>query len=125
MRVNFDRHLLKNSHEHTVPFEHVNSNTMKMGKNDTEHISSSNTKINQDRPPLTIFKKNRDHYSSMKTKRCACGDCQECLKDFDYFLQIFSDEQGVPDISAKSWCIWKRKNGRFVYYYGKRIHKVR
>ena len=98
---------------------------MKMGKNDTEHISSSNTKINKDRSPLTIFKKNRDHYSSMKTKRCACGDCHECLKDFDYFLQIFSDEQGVPDISAKSWCIWKRKNGRFVYYYGKRIHKVR
>lgn len=96
-----------------------------MAKNDTEHISASNTKINPDRPPLTIFKKGRDHYSSMKTKRCACGDCPECLKDFDYFLQLFSDDQSVPDISAKSWCIWKRKNGRFVYYYGKRIHKVR
>lgn len=61
----------------------------------------------------------------MKTKRCACGDCSECLKDFDYFLQLFSDDHSVPEISAKSWCIWKKKNGRFAYYYGKRIHKVR
>lgn len=47
------------------------------------------------------------------------------MKDFGYFLHLFSDDQSVPDISAKSWCIWKRKNGKFLYYYGKRIHKVR
>lgn len=61
----------------------------------------------------------------MKTKRCACGDCEDCMKDFGYFLQLFSDDNSVPDISAKSWCVWKKKNGRYVHYYGKRIHKVR
>lgn len=61
----------------------------------------------------------------MKTKRCTCGDCQECMKDFAYFLHLFSDDQSVPEISAKSWCVWKKKGGKYVHYYGKRIHKVR
>ena len=74
---------------------------------------------------LGTIKKGRDHYSSMKEKRCACGDCNECLKDFAYFLHLFSDNQNLPDISAKSWCIWTKKNGKFLHYYGKRIHKVR
>jgi hypothetical protein len=98
-------------------------------KNATEHntesITASKTQMNREKNHLLLFRNGRDHYSSMKTKRCACGDCEECLRDFDYFLQIFSDDQSVPDISAKSWCIWRKKNGRFVYYYGKRIHKVR
>lgn len=42
---------------------------------------------------------------------------------------MFSDDNSVPQISAKSWCIWKRKpnvnQNKFTYYYGKRIHKVR
>lgn len=46
--------------------------------------------------------------SFLKTKKCVCGDCEECLKDFTYFLHIFSNDQSVPDISAKSWCIWKK-----------------
>ena len=47
------------------------------------------------------------------------------MKDFTYFLRLFSEDQSVPEISAKSWCIWKKKNNRYAYYYGKRIHKVR
>ena len=47
------------------------------------------------------------------------------MKDFNYFLQLFSDNTNIPDISAKSWCIWKKKNSKYMYYYGKRIHKVR
>ncbi len=48
------------------------------------------------------------------------------MKDFAYYLHIFSDDQSVPQITAKSWCIWKRKiNGKYTYYYGKRIHKIR
>ena len=31
----------------------------------------------------------------------------------------------MPDISAKSWCVWKKKNNKHQHYYGKRIHKVR
>lgn len=59
-------------------------------------------------------------------KKCTCGDCEECLKDFTYFLHIFSNDNSIPEITAKSWCIWKKnKNNRFLYYYGKRIHKVR
>lgn len=61
----------------------------------------------------------------MRHKRCTCGDCPECLKDFAYFLHLFSDDQSLPDISAKSWCVWKKKNGKYFHYYGKRIHKVR
>lgn len=67
----------------------------------------------------------KDYHSSTKNRRCACGDCEECYRDFAYFLHIFSDDQSIPQISAKSWCIWRKKNGRFAYYYGKRIHKVR
>jgi len=47
------------------------------------------------------------------------------MKDFAYFLHLFSDDQSVPQISAKSWCIWKKKNNKFLHHYGKRIHKVR
>ena len=47
------------------------------------------------------------------------------MKDFAYFLHLFSDDQSVPQISAKSWCIWKKKNTKFLHHYGKRIHKVR
>ena len=73
----------------------------------------------------SIFRRGREHCNSMKAKRCACGNCQECMKDFTYFLRLFSEDQSVPDISAKSWCIWKKKGNRYSYYYGKRIHKVR
>lgn len=61
----------------------------------------------------------------MKAKRCSCGDCEDCLKDFAYYLQLFSEDQSVPEISAKSWCVWKKKNNKHQHYYGKRIHKVR
>lgn len=44
----------------------------------------------------------------MKVKKCMCGDCEDCFKDFTYFLHIFSNDQSVPDITAKSWCIWRR-----------------
>ena len=47
------------------------------------------------------------------------------MKDFAYYLHLCSDERGVPEISAKSWCIWRQKDDKFYYYYGKRIHKVR
>lgn len=71
------------------------------------------------------MKKGKEHYSSMKGKRCACGDCSECLKDFPYFLRLFSDNQNLPEVSAKSWCVWRKKRGKYMHYYGKRIHKVR
>ena len=73
----------------------------------------------------SIFRRGREHCNSMKAKRCACGNCQDCMKDFTYFLRLFSEDQSVPEISAKSWCIWRRKTNRYAYYYGKRIHKVR
>lgn len=48
------------------------------------------------------------------------------MKDFHHFLNIFSTDKSLPEISAKSWCIWKRgKIEKFTHYYGKRIHKVR
>ena len=47
------------------------------------------------------------------------------MKDFAYFLHLFSDDQSVPEISAKSWCVWKKKNGNYMHFYGKRMHKVR
>ena len=91
-----------------------------------EVLSVSNSKIEYEKEqPMSLMKKGREHYSSMKTKRCTCGNCQECLKDFTYYLHLFSDNQHVPEISAKSWCVWRRKNGKYMHYYGKRIHKVR
>ena len=48
------------------------------------------------------------------------------MKDFAYYLHLFSDNQNVPEISARSWCVWRKKaNGKYMHYYGKRIHKVR
>lgn len=47
------------------------------------------------------------------------------MKDFAYYLHLISDDRSLPEISAKSWCIWKQKDDKFCYYYGKRIHKVR
>jgi hypothetical protein len=46
--------------------------------------------------------------SIFKSRKCICGDCQECFKDFTYFLSTFSISQGIPEISAKSWCIWHK-----------------
>lgn len=47
------------------------------------------------------------------------------MKDFAYYLHLISDDRSLPEITAKSWCIWKQKDDKFSYYYGKRIHKVR
>ena len=49
----------------------------------------------------------------VKVKKCMCGDCEECLKNFSHFLQIFSGDESLPEISAKSWCIW-RKSKKFL-----------
>jgi hypothetical protein len=89
-------------------------------------LSLSNSKLGSSREqPLQLLHKGREHYSSMKSKRCVCGDCEECMKDFAYFLHLFSDNQNLPEITAKSWCVWRRKNGKYSHYYGKRIHKAR
>ena len=67
----------------------------------------------------------RPYHSQNKVKRCTCGNCEDCMKDFAYYLHICSNDHSIPQISAKSWCIWKLKNDKFYHYYGKRIHKVR
>lgn len=53
-------------------------------------------------------------YVPSKAKKCTCGDCAECLKDFNYFLNIFSSDISLPEISAKSWCIWRRSKSTFI-----------
>ena len=46
---------------------------------------------------------------------------------------MFSTNDNIPEITAKSWCIWRKgiisrylgANDKYIYYYGKRIHKIR
>ena len=104
--------------------------TVSIAKNKKEFFEEEYVKQNyhhqhQHTQNIAILKKEREYYSSFKVKRCACGNCEECMKDFNYFLQLFSDNTNIPEITAKSWCIWKKKNNKYMYYYGKRIHKVR
>ena len=60
-------------------------------------------------PKAELFKK-----MPPKVKKCMCGDCEECLKNFTHFLQIFSSDESVPEISAKSWCIWRKSKKKNI-----------
>jgi D-alanyl-D-alanine carboxypeptidase len=38
---------------------------------------------------------------------------------------MFVDDENIPAITAKSWCLWRKEKGRFNYVYGKRTYKQR
>jgi hypothetical protein len=44
----------------------------------------------------------------LSKKKCNCGQCTDCTKNFNEYLKMFLDDESLPFISAKSWCIWKK-----------------
>lgn len=39
---------------------------------------------------------------------------------------MFVEDDSIPPISAKSWCLWRReRTGKYNYIYGKRPYKQR
>lgn len=62
---------------------------------------------------------------SINKKRCTCGRCDECSKNFESFLKLYVEDDSIPEISAKSWCLWRKEKGRYSYIYGKRPYKQR
>jgi D-alanyl-D-alanine carboxypeptidase len=45
--------------------------------------------------------------------------------EFPEFLKIINEDQCLPNVSARSWSLWKRVNNKYVYIYGKRPYKQR
>jgi D-alanyl-D-alanine carboxypeptidase len=59
-------------------------------------------------------------------EKCRCGVCDTCCqRTFATFLKMIVEDQSLPELSAKSWVVWKNISGKYVYIYGRRPYKHR